>query len=134
MKISKDKLSLAGEYAVASEICRRDIYAQLTLGKHKRTDILVDNEKNVLRIQVKSKQGGKWPWLQFDEEEDNLIWVFVDFEKSENEKPDFYVLTNKEFGKLWKDETKRQNNEIPKINQDMIEQYKDKWSKLKEVL
>ena len=44
MEIPKDKLSLAGEYAVASELCRRGIYAQLTLGTRKRTDLLVDTE------------------------------------------------------------------------------------------
>ena len=28
----KEMVSLAAEFAVASELCRRDIYAQLTLG------------------------------------------------------------------------------------------------------
>jgi len=36
MPISKDILGLAGEFAVASELCRRGIYAQLTLGTRKR--------------------------------------------------------------------------------------------------
>ena len=33
---------MAGEYAVASELCRRGHYAQLTLGHHKKTDLLVE--------------------------------------------------------------------------------------------
>lgn len=61
MKISKDILGLAAEFAVASELCRRNIYAQLTLGFRKRTDILVETERGMSRIQVKGKQGKEWP-------------------------------------------------------------------------
>jgi len=61
MKIPKDTLGLAAEFAVASELCRRNIYAQLTLGLRKRTDILVETERGMLRIQVKGKQGREWP-------------------------------------------------------------------------
>ena len=32
MKIEKSILGVAGEFAVAAELCRRNIYAQLTLG------------------------------------------------------------------------------------------------------
>jgi hypothetical protein len=42
VKLSKESVGLAGEYAVASELCRRGHYAQLTLGSHKKTDILVE--------------------------------------------------------------------------------------------
>jgi hypothetical protein len=38
MKISKSTLGLAADYAVASELCRRNIYAQPTFGHQKRTD------------------------------------------------------------------------------------------------
>jgi hypothetical protein len=37
----REKIGLAGEYAVAAELCRRGFYAQLTLGHHKKTDLLV---------------------------------------------------------------------------------------------
>ena len=54
--LSKETLGLAAEFAVASELCRRGIYAQLTLGNRKRTDLLVDVEYGrMLRIQVKSE-------------------------------------------------------------------------------
>ena len=42
--LEKETLGLAAEFAVASELCRRGIYAQLTLGNRKRTDLLVDVE------------------------------------------------------------------------------------------
>ena len=41
MKIDKSILGVAGEFAVASELCKRNIYAQLTLGNQKRVDLLV---------------------------------------------------------------------------------------------
>jgi hypothetical protein len=37
MSNSKELVGLAGEYAVASELCRRGYYSQLTLGNHKKT-------------------------------------------------------------------------------------------------
>ena len=33
---NKETIGLAGEYAVAFELCRRGFYAQLTLGNHKK--------------------------------------------------------------------------------------------------
>ena len=41
MEIPKETLGLAGEYAVASELCKRGIYAQLTLGNRKSVDLLL---------------------------------------------------------------------------------------------
>ncbi len=36
-------MGLTGEYAVASELCKRGYYAQLTLGNHyKKTDLIVE--------------------------------------------------------------------------------------------
>ena len=54
-------LGLAAEFAVASELCRRNVYAQLTLGMRRRVDILVETESGMLRIQVKAKQRRVWP-------------------------------------------------------------------------
>jgi len=83
-EIDKEKLSLAGEYVVASELCRRGIYAQLTLGTRKRTDLLVDTETAMLRIQVKAKQGRNWPYCKgiFGE---NMLLIFVDYKNKELE-------------------------------------------------
>jgi len=94
MKMSRDTLGLAAEYAVASELCRRNIYAQLTLGHLKRTDLLILGEQNkMLRIEVKGKQGREWPNCTGIYGE-NVFLVFVDFAgKDECERPDFYILT-----------------------------------------
>jgi len=96
-KISKETLSLAGEFAVASELCRRGIYAQLTLGLRKRTDLLVETDTAMLRIQVKAKQGRNWPYCKgiFGE---NMLLIFVDYKNKELEqRPDFYILTSSDW-------------------------------------
>jgi hypothetical protein len=101
LKIDKHTLGLAAEFAVASELCKRNIYAQLTLGLRKRTDILVETDDNFLRIQVKAKQGREWPGVKGVEGEDILI--LVDFaEKTELERPDFFILTSTDWKKLIK--------------------------------
>lgn len=62
MKISRHTIGLAAEFAVASELGRRSIYAQLTLGHLKRTDLLIFGKDNkLLKIEVKAKQGREWP-------------------------------------------------------------------------
>ena len=94
MKIRTGNLSLAGEYAAASELCRRGVYAQLTLGNLKRTDLLILSEDNkLMRIEVKSKQGKSWPNCRGIYSE-RVVLVFVDWaSKDELERPDFYILT-----------------------------------------
>ena len=55
-------VGLAAEFAVASELCRREISAQLTFGHLKRTDLLIFSEGgSVLRIEVKGKQAREGP-------------------------------------------------------------------------
>src|SRR5436190_23440825 len=99
-KISKELLGLAGEYAVASELCKRGLYAQLTLGHHKSTDILVEAEHRMLRIQVKTKQGREWPSISGVYRGDDFI-VLLDFQnKQEGERPDYYILNRRDWLKL----------------------------------
>lgn len=57
----KETIGLAAEYAVAFELCRRGFYAQLTLGNHKKTDIIVEENKKLFRVSVKAKTGREWP-------------------------------------------------------------------------
>jgi len=97
MKIPKETLGLAAEFAVASELCRRGIYAQLTLGLRKRTDLLIDTETGMLRVQVKGKQAREWPGCKGIYGKD-IVLIFVDFEKkAETERPDFYILTSEDW-------------------------------------
>lgn len=93
--MNKDKVGLAAEFAVASELCRRNVYAQLTLGHQKRTDLLIFSEDNneLLKIEVKGKQAKTWPNCR-GIYGNNVMLVFVDFYRKGNlKRPDFYVLT-----------------------------------------
>lgn len=107
--IPRETLGLAGEFAVASELCKRGIYAQLTLGNRKRTDLLVDNGNSVLPVEVKSKQGKEWPGVKGIYRDDAMI-VFVDFfQKAAEERPDFFILNLKD----WKAFARQKVRESP---------------------
>jgi hypothetical protein len=152
MKLKRENLNMAGEYATASEICRRNFYAQITLGRLKRTDILVYNPNTgkELRIEVKAKQGKEWPGIKGIN--DNLtLLVFVDFQnKKDTERPDFYILNAKDWQEflkkfvtnnskfqelidgyipLWKD-----GYSGTSVRPHQISQYKERWNKLEKLL
>jgi hypothetical protein len=102
MIIEKEKIGLAGEYGVASELCKRGFYAQLTLGNHKKTDLLVEDGQKLFRVSVKSKQASQWPNVRGIWQEGDLL-VLVDFKDTEeNSRPDYYVLTVKDWKKVVK--------------------------------
>ncbi|MBU2541701.1 MAG: hypothetical protein KJ593_07340 [Candidatus Omnitrophica bacterium] len=127
-KLSKEFLGLSGEYSVASELCKRGIYAQLTMGHHKRTDILVETDYKMLRIQVKAKQGREWPGVSGVFRENDLL-VLIDFEKKKfKDRPDFYVIGVEDWKKLVSEEKKRYK-EI-KIDEELCIRYPDGWKGL----
>ena len=148
-KISKEHLSLAGEYAVASELCKRGIYAQLTLGTRKKTDLLVDTETAMLRIQVKTKQGRAWPLVKGVFGED-IVLVFVDYKnKKDEERPDFYILTSADWENYtkygwpsggWKFDNENRPIKVNKqggiqwkgvnVEPEEISEHKEKWGKI----
>jgi len=106
-KLSKETLGLFGEYAVASELCKRGVYAQLTLGHYKGVDLLVVDGNKIQRIQVKAKQGLEWPHVQGITNEDEFL-VLVDIrDKDINERPDFYIMTHTQWRVLIKNEKTR---------------------------
>jgi len=127
-KLTKELLGLSGEYAVATELCKRGIYAQLTLGHHKRTDILVETEYRMLRIQVKAKQGNEWPSILGLYRDDDLL-VLVDFKnKNEDERPDFYILDFDDWKTMIKEE--KQNYPEVQVDKQFRITYKDGWKGL----
>jgi len=148
MPIKRENLNMAGEYAVASEICRRNYFAQITLGRWKRTDILVYNPQTdkELRIEVKAKQGREWPGQKGIVSERALL-VFVDFQKKgDTERPHFYILDSEDW-KQFIDENVRRDPKLAYIDEnycptwkdgyvgtgvrpDQIVTHKEKWEKL----
>jgi len=157
----KEMVSLAAEFAVASELCRRDIYAQLTLGHQKRTDLLIFSEHDeLLRVEVKGKQGKSWPNCKGIYGH-NVMLVLVDFAgKSEPERPDFYILTVEDWRELVKGEIEKARAKDVRIELDernvpvwveqvnaqgqpykgigvrpeSIQHHKEKWEKIKQAL
>jgi len=106
--MDKELVGLAGEYAVASELCRLGFYCQLTLGNRKKTDLLVDSGSNLFRVSVKSKQKQSWPSVKGIWQSGDLL-VFVDYkDKSIGVRPEFYVLDVS----LWKKVIKKKIKEL----------------------
>ena len=123
MAIDKSILGIAGEFAVAAELCRRNIYAQLTLGHQKRTDLLVFRETGrIYRIEVKAKQGRDWPNCKGIWDRESFI-VFVDFAgKKDIERPDFYILTAQDWNAVVVSEMKRYLEKHPDRHAEITEQ------------
>ncbi len=145
-KLSSELLGLAGEYAVASELCRHGVYAQLTLGNHKQTDILVETKDGMLRISVKTKQGNEWP--RVDGPDDFLVLVDLNG-KHERDRPEFYILDITDWNQLIDDELQRNQgstrdergrftyrdgfkglNIKPEKVRTMLEQWREQWHKI----
>ncbi len=114
-KIDKAILGVAGEYYVAAELGKRNVYAQLTLGNQKRVDLIIFHKDNsrILKIEVKSKQGSVWPNVLGINEADSFI-VFVDFKDiCEYERPDFFVLSNDDWRSIIEKEKKKYELKYP---------------------
>ena len=156
MQIDRLSLSLAAEYAVASELCRQNFYTQLTLGNLKRTDLLVLSENgNVARVEVKAKQKRDWPACKGVNGEHSVL-VFVDLEnKKPFERPDFYILNSKNWKSLIMKKKEYFGAKMD-INEDNVpvfpsqpgkrtyygvsvyvkdvSKFKDKWDKIKKII
>lgn len=112
MSIPKDLLCLAGEHRVASELCKRAVFATITPGNRKQTDLyaISDVTKRFFRIEVKTSQspsrkfvmGGRQFVDSIVQNKNGLppdFWVLVQI-NPEGER--FFVLTNDEIEALQK--------------------------------
>ncbi|MFQ5432680.1 MAG: hypothetical protein ACE5EN_09255, partial [Nitrospinota bacterium] len=151
-------LGMAAEFAVASELGRRNIYAQPTFGNQKRTDLLIfDQKNNLFKVEVKAKQGREWPNCK-GIYGTNIFIIFVDFcNKSEFERPDFFILDVEDWISLvkrelkehlgikviidehnvpiWKDQITKSGKpyEGNSVKPGQIQAYKERWDKITEV-
>jgi hypothetical protein len=143
-EIQKGHLGLAGEYAVASELCRLQVWAQVTLGNYKTVDLLVVGHRRTVTVQVKSKQGNAWPAVQGPPDLDHFI-VLVDFKGKTGARPDFYVLNHSDWSRVVsKVKQRRPDLKIDEdgrisypdgwkglnLTVDLVRRCKDKWEKL----
>ena len=152
VRIPKPVLGLAGEYAVASEICRRGYHAQITFGRWKNTDILAVNltSGRTVLVEVKSKQGKVWPSVKGIKGY-NRVQVLVDYRGKEFlERPDFYVLDER-FWRSYIEEVRGRLKEVREdetriihvwpdgyegvaLKPEEIEEYRERWGILEEKL
>jgi hypothetical protein len=133
MPLATETIGLAGEYAVASELCRRGVYCQLTLGNRKKTDLLVETDGRLFRVSVKAKQKQSWPKVKGIWQPGDLL-VFVDYKNKEiTSPPDFYVLDVPAWKKVVSSIKKRKNDPRATINDENTlvwpasEGQKDSW-------
>ena len=110
MDISKNSVSIAGEFAVLSQLALRGYDANMTLGNTKNVDILVSNPKNgkMYRLEVKTSYNNKPAfaklfgrtliWVMSEKHEvitdPNLFYCFVNIEKETNSFR-FFILPSK---------------------------------------
>jgi len=127
-KVNKTLLGLAGEYIVASEICRRGFHAQITFGRWKNTDILAVNLANgkTVLVEVKTKQGKEWPNVK-GVKGSNRVQVLVDFrDKGLTERPDFYII-DEGFWRKHLEKIKNELKEVIETEDQIIPIYPDGW-------
>lgn len=146
-KLTTELLGLAGEFAVASELCRRGWYAQLTLGHHKRVDILVETMQGVVLIQVKAKQDREWPGVSGpNPDKANDVLVLVDFAGiTAATRPVFYVVTFGDWKAIVAEERERHPAAIVdaqyqvrypdgwrgvNLRAEYVARYKEQWEKI----
>ena len=103
-KIDSYHLNLAGEYRVCSELNKRNIFATITYGQRKGTDVyaIADNNR-ALRIEVKTSQNGRFVTSitqkklhQTSDAPD--IWVLFDLKPRPNDEYEerFFILSHSE--------------------------------------
>ncbi len=107
-------LSLAGEHRVASELCKLGVFATITPGNRKQTDLYAINDttKRFIRIEVKASQTRKFV-------------TRIGQRKSTGNPPDFWVLV------LFNQQTERffvlKNAEIEILQDEMNGEYLKKF-------
>jgi hypothetical protein len=113
-KVDKSVLSMAGEFAVAAELCRRNRYTQLTFGNQKSMDLMIlSGSDRFIKIEVKSKQGSEWGNIGGIPPGGGFL-VFVDFaDRGDDARPDFYVLTPEEWREVAEKVTAERKSKYP---------------------
>ena len=117
-------LNMAGEFAVASELNRRQVLASVTYGSSKSADIFAVNREmtRVVRIEVKTTGLRKWPIgtkaTDLTPNYADLFWVLVLLPVAHNglpiideaqrgrHAPRFFVLSAEELYGVWKREAR----------------------------
>src|SRR5919106_4447985 len=94
MKLSKNSISIAGEFAVLSQLALRGIDANLTLGNTKGVDILASNPMtgSMFKLEVKTSSNSKPAVSKLFGR--TFSWVMSDKHKNTQDPGLFYCFTN----------------------------------------
>jgi hypothetical protein len=132
-------LNIAGEYAVCSELAKRNIQANLTLGNKKAIDIIVlKEESKAITIEVKTTNKNRIVTNFFQkyiapEVPHPDIWVIVIIDKAYQNR--FFVLTHYELAQAQMksnkvDEWKENKGGVDNIPLSTIVEFENKWDKI----
>lgn len=137
----KARLSIAGEYGVASELCKRGYDASLTFGNAKAVDIIITdlNNCNLYKtIEVKTTRSNRFVTGFFQKYGDQNTkhpdyWVLVHIDKDNISH--YYILTHQEMGLV---QMQRNGmtawgpiaNGCDNVLLSHIQQYEDQWEKI----
>lgn len=148
MKSQEDKwfLNLTGEYAVASELCRRKVFTTITYGNAKKADLYVINHTSgrMARIEVKTSEISRWVVGQNIQPADNYFWVLVSTKLvDDNIANRYYILSSQEIvnisGQIGAAYSNRYSKKhgvpynkpgVPNIKQELIHDHENEWSKI----
>jgi hypothetical protein len=134
MKLSKNSVSIAGEFAVLSQLALRGYDANLTLGNTKSVDILASEPETgrMFRLEVKTRYNNKpsksklfgngFTWVMGEKHETinnpNLFYCFVNIEKDANTFTFFIVPSHvvakyvRESHQFWLDQTDGKDSSV----------------------
>jgi hypothetical protein len=131
-------LNVAGEYPVCSELAKRNITANLTLGNKKAIDIIVINQENkAVTIEVKTSNKNKIVTGFFQkytspEMPHPDFWIFVLIDKLLNSR--FFILTHVELAELQMKINKMNKWEhlkgVDNLPLKSFEDFENKWDKI----
>ena len=136
-QIDKQRLGLAGEYGVCSELLKRGYDASLTLGNAKAIDIILIQSGTVKTIEVKTSKSNrivtgffkKYP-TPTSPHPDYWVLVHIDsFSKSR-----FFILTHSEMASLQMQRNGvslwASTNGVDTVLLSSLQPYEDQWSKI----
>ncbi|MEZ9198594.1 hypothetical protein [Shewanella sp. 10N.286.54.B9] len=142
---------MSGEYAVASELHRRNISAAVTFGNYKSADVIAFNSSSdrTAIIEVKTTSNPKWVvgGSPIPERSDRP-WVFVHMPSNLKQPPRYFILLQHELHDLLKpieDEYYKKyevkhgkpygdKSGVVNFSLHQAEQFEDQWEKIHSIL
>ena len=137
----KYRLSMAGEYGVCAELCKRGFDASVTMGNAKATDIIIFmKDKSYRRIEVKTTRSTRFVTGFFQKYYDKDIihpdfWVLVQIDAENISR--YFILTHEEMGIVQMDRIEMDDWEriegCDNVLLRDLEPFKEKWETIESI-